>query len=454
MKVLFIQPYSLPESLAGDDTSMFEPLALEYLSAGIKDISQTQLIDMRLDKGLEKTVNDYQPDVVAITGYSVHVNAVKTIIKDIRLMNNNIKLVLGGHHASVAPEDFFDIQPDYIICGEGVYAFRELILSLKGSQKLTDLKDIEISTNQDIIILKQISVADLDNYPFPDRELSSKYRQHYFSYWMKPAATLRSSAGCKFKCSFCSLWGTYKGKYFVRKPEKILEEIMGIKEDIIYFCDDESFLDPQNMLKLAALLKENGVKKRYHMMVRADTVVKNKNVIAAWKEIGLDRVFIGVEGYDDSTLKKLNKGTTASINEQAIKYLQSLGMSIITNFIIVQDFEQKDFKALRDYVRRMKLSSAIFTVLTPLPGTQFFREVEDKLIDRQFEHFDVMHSMLPTKLPLKQFYKEIYKLYQGSSSIFERLKFIFQFKLKDIFVIIKLYSSVINKFKVLYKTTP
>ncbi|MDR3600909.1 MAG: radical SAM protein [Desulfosporosinus sp.] len=453
MKVLFIQPYSLPESLAGDDTSMFEPLALEYLAAGVKDICQTQLLDMRLDKSLEKTVNDYQPDVIGITGYSVHVNTMKSIIKDIRLLKNNIKFVLGGHHASVAPKDFFDIKPDYIICGEGVYAFRELILSLKGSKKLTDIDDVEISTQQEITILKQISVPDLDNYPFPDRELSSQYRQHYFSYWLKPVATLRSSAGCKFKCTFCSLWETYKGKYFIRKPENILKEIMSIEEKTIYFCDDESFLDPQNIMKLATLLKENGVKKRYHMMVRADTVVKNKEVIAAWQEIGLERVFIGVEGYNDSTLKKLNKGTTTSINEEAIKYLQSLGVSILTNFIIVQDFELKDFIALRNYIRRMKLSSVIFTVLTPLPGTQFYREVEDKLIDRQFEHIDVMHSLLPTKLPLKQFYKEIYKLYKESSSIYQRLRFISQFELKDIVVIIRLYRMVMNKLKVLYETT-
>jgi radical SAM superfamily enzyme YgiQ (UPF0313 family) len=190
------------------------------------------------------------------------------------------------------------------------------------------------------------------------------------------------------------------------------------------------------------------------MMVRADTIVKNKNVIAAWKEIGLERVFIGVEGTNDSILKRLNKGTTSTINEEAIKYIQSLKIQILSDFIIPQDFDYQDFADLKKYVRKMKLSSPIFTILTPLPGTPFFREVEDKLIDKQFEHFDVMHSMLKTKLPLREFYKEVYKLYKGSASLYQKYKFLSLLSIKDVIQVTKLYGAVTKKLKILYKKTP
>ncbi|OAT83626.1 B12-binding domain-containing radical SAM protein [Desulfotomaculum copahuensis] len=451
MKVLLIQPFSMPQSLAGDDTSMFEPLALEYLSAGVKGLCETRLLDMRLEKKLSQTLSEYRPDIVGITGYSVHVNVVRKIAVEVRAFDPEIKIVLGGHHASVAPDDFLDIAPDCIIRGEGVFVFRDVMVVYQGKKRFEDIQDVELNRQGGTVLLRPSTISDLNRYPFPDRELSRRYREHYFSYWMKPVATLRSSSGCKFKCSFCSLWETYRGKYYVRKPEKILEEILSIKEECIYFCDDESFLDPQNMKELAGLLKKHNVKKRYHMMVRADTVVRNKELLALWKEVGLERVFIGIEGYNDKLLKKLNKGTTAKINEEAIKYIQGLGVSILSDFIIDQEYDREDFKALRKYVKDMKLSSAIFTILTPLPGTQFFRNVEHMLIDREFEHFDVMHTLLPTKLPLRQFYKEVYTLYKNSSSVSERLKFISQFSLKDMITVIKLYRKVMAKLKNNYK---
>jgi radical SAM superfamily enzyme YgiQ (UPF0313 family) len=127
MKVLFVQPYNMLESVAGDDTSMFEPLALEYLSANIQDICQTYLIDMRLDKNIEKVIKEYKPDIIGITGYTVHVNSVKEIVRRIHAADDRIKVVIGGHHASVAYKDYFEISPDCIITGEGIYVFRELV---------------------------------------------------------------------------------------------------------------------------------------------------------------------------------------------------------------------------------------------------------------------------------------------------------------------------------------
>jgi radical SAM superfamily enzyme YgiQ (UPF0313 family) len=123
-------------------------------------------------------------------------------------------------------------------------------------QGLDSLNDINVTEQNGVIILRQKTVPELDKYPFPDRNLSSRYRHNYFSYWMKPVATMRSSAGCRFRCSFCSLWETYKGNYYIRKPENVLKEILEIKENIIYFCDDESFLEPSNMFELAQLIKK------------------------------------------------------------------------------------------------------------------------------------------------------------------------------------------------------
>jgi hopanoid C-3 methylase len=449
MKVLFIQPYISNESIAGDDTSMFEPLALEYLSGNIKDICETRLLDMRIEKRLNDCLDTYRPDVVGITSYTVHVNVVKSIIKEIKEFDNGIKIVVGGHHASVSPADFIDVNPDYIVKGEGIIVFRQIVEVLKGNIRINELESVEIDRLGSTIILKSIEEVPIGSFPYPDRVLSEKYRKEYFSYWMKPIASLRSSSGCKFRCSFCSLWERYNGRYYTRKPESVVEELKTIKEDIIYFSDDESFLDSENVNNLADLIRKSGIKKRYHMLVRADSVVKNKDILAKWKDIGLERVFIGMESAKDEFLKKINKGTSVKINEEAVKYLQNLGITVISDFIIDQEFDRSDFKKLRDYVRKLKLSSPVFTILTPLPGTRFYKENENQIIDKKWEHYDVMHTVLKTKLPIREFYKEFYRIYKNSASFFKKIEFISQFSFIDIVKIIKLYGNVLKKIKCL-----
>jgi hypothetical protein len=63
-------------------------------------------------------------------------------------------------------------------------------------------------------------------------------------------------------------------------------------------------------------------------------------------------------------------------------------------------------------VRRLKLSSPVFTVLTPLPGTVLFEELKERLSTVNYELFDLLHSVIPTSLSPDEFYKELADLYR------------------------------------------
>ncbi len=106
MKILLIQPAKPKQSLGGEDFHMFEPLALEYLAAGVAGDHDIRILDMRLDPDLDSALRDYQPDAVGITAYTVHVNTVKRLFRRIKEFNPRIVTVVGGHHATVMPEDF------------------------------------------------------------------------------------------------------------------------------------------------------------------------------------------------------------------------------------------------------------------------------------------------------------------------------------------------------------
>ncbi len=118
MKILLIQPAKPAKALGGEDFSVFEPLALEYLAAGVAPDHDVRILDLRLDRDLATVLRDYQPEVVGLTSYTVHVNTVKRLCQQIKTHNPETIIIVGGHHATVRPGDFATPCIDVIIAGE------------------------------------------------------------------------------------------------------------------------------------------------------------------------------------------------------------------------------------------------------------------------------------------------------------------------------------------------
>jgi hypothetical protein len=63
-------------------------------------------------------------------------------------------------------------------------------------------------------------------------------------------------------------------------------------------------------------------------------------------------------------------------------------------------------------VRQLKLQQAMYTILTPLPGTDLFDELRDQFITDNYEFWDLTHVVLPTRLPIREFYEEFADLFR------------------------------------------
>ena len=108
-------------------------------------------------------------------------------------------------------------------------------------------------------------------------------------------------------------------KYYKRRPKKIVEELDSIREEYVFFADDESLLDAQRMKMLAELIKQKGIKKKYFLYGRSDTIAKNPDLIRQWRDIGLERVFVGLEFFRNEDLKYISKKSTVNDNNKAVK---------------------------------------------------------------------------------------------------------------------------------------
>jgi len=200
----------------------------------------------------------------------------------------------------------------------------------------------------------------------------------------------------------------------------------------VFFADDESLVDAPRMKTLATMIREAGIQKRFFLYGRSDTIARNPDLLELWREVGLERVFVGLEFFRDEDLEDIHKGSTLRDNEQAVNVLQGLGIDIYASLILRPDWRKADFAACAQYCRDLDLDFATFAMLTPLPGTDFYQEVKEQMITHNYDYFDFIHTLLPTTLPLKDFYEEYYQLYQKAIPLTRRLAMLRKMPLREI----------------------
>jgi radical SAM superfamily enzyme YgiQ (UPF0313 family) len=446
MKILLIQPQSCDPLM--DQVYLFEPLALEYLGAGLKlDGHTVEILDARLEPNLEETCRRFQPDLVGLTGFTSHLNIIKGIGTRLKSTYPELLVVVGGHHATVQPEDFNVPGIDVVVIGEGVFTLREIIRASEQECGFKEIKGLAIPCPDGMLYTPPRPYTDLNELPFPDRTLTARYRHNYFSEWFKPLASIRTSLGCTARCNFCALWGITGGKYLRRDPAAVLEELMTIVEPNIFFCDDESMCDVKRMDRLADMIREAGIRKNYFLYGRVDTIVNHPELLAKWAKIGLSQVFVGMEDFSEARLTAMKKGITTEQQIQAAKILDDLGIMMYASFMVDPAYSSEDFSSLTAYVRRLKLKYATFTVMTPLPGTELHAEREKDILSHKPELYDMLHALLPTRLPQEEFYRELADLYAKAVPLYRVLPALFRFGLHGMILRIKLFSRLLVKIR-------
>lgn len=412
MKVLLVQPPSPPNIIGEGIAFLAEPLALEIVAAGIPH-HDVRILDMRIEPNLQKELEDFEPDIVGTTSYTPGVYQAQNVLKSVKYYNPDILTVIGGHHATVMPEDFNKEYVNVIVIGEGEVTFKELVDAHEKGEDFENIDGIAIPQNGELVFTqKRELIPNLDDMPLPARHLVENYRGQYFRQTWRPVASLMTSRGCPYRCTFCALWKVAGGKYRTHSPEFVVDKIANIEGKYIELTDDNALHDVKRAERIYELIKERGIQKTYKLFARANTVVKRPDIIEKWKEIGMKLILIGFESFRDSELKKINKATTVRTNNEAIRILHKNDVEIASYFIVDSNYDKEDFDALAEYVERMHLTQPFFTVLTPFPGTELYQEKSDELITQNYELFDLAHSVLPTKLPIKEFYECLANLYR------------------------------------------
>lgn len=415
MKILFVRPPVPRHTIGLKHVMICEPLELEYVAAGLGEEHELQIMDMILERGFLKRLKKFQPDIICTSCYISGVNEVIKLCRKAKTWNRNIKTIVGGVHASRCPEDFADPSIDCIVLGDGTSLIATLVNALEEDRSLLHIPGLAlpIARNKVLKTEGKAYMPKADTLPFPRRDLVAHLQHRYYYIFHRPVATMKTTWGCWYKCNFCFTWRITDGHPYSRSPESIVEELELIEAKDVYIVDDIFLIKSSRLTKLAQMIRERNIRKKYLVYARADYIAENEDIIAEWAELGLSAVFIGLEAATDSELDSMDKECTVDYNEEAIRVCRKHGVDIYGSLIPGPDYTEKEWKHLFHFIERNKLYYVNISPLTPMPGTLIWDMYKDRINVPREAHglWDLSHMLIDTKMPLKKYYRWLLKTY-------------------------------------------
>lgn len=423
MRLLLAYPNAHKEIIGYMDMgAIAEPIALEYVAAGAAlDGHEVRLLDLRLHReALEPTLLEFKPDVVGVTGYSMHVLRNLEICRRVKELLPGCRTAAGGHHATLEPVDYCEPEVDFVCVDEGVAAFRTVLRRLESGDANPVVPGVWSRVNGEFRFGGEAEAYDANLLPHPHRTIVPDDRGHYFIDYMKPIALMRTTVGCPYRCSFCSLWRIMDGRYYTRHVDDVVSELRDIPEHHVHLADDEPFVNGPRMKLLAEGIAAAGIQKEYYAYCRVDSFLRDRGLMKQWADIGLRRLFFGIESVLERELVSYNKKQSLRQILEAVRIAKDMGLGLFCGFIVHPSYTPEDFDELKRFIRTEGIDYPSFTIWTPIPGIADGGTDYSQVVARQpngrpdWSQFDLQHAVIPSRLPLDEFMHLYHSLWEVS----------------------------------------
>lgn len=320
---------------------------------------------------LKRTVNpsELDTDFLLLSCLTPTVNRGFEIAKEYKTLNPDGKVIIGGPHVTFIRDKGLEYV-DHVVMGEG----ENIIVDL-------------LKHGSDEKFIHGEAVKDLDTLPFIDWDILEGGEKG-------SCMPIMTSRGCPFACNFCSVTGMFGRKYRAMSPERVLEEVKRNNKRYIFFYDDNFTADLKRAHKIMDGLDDLDLKRNvWTAQVRSD-VAKDPELVEKMARSGCERVYIGFESINPKTLKTLKKSQTPEDISQAIQTLHKNEIKVHGMFMYGSDSDDPNVvKETVEFVKKSRIDSVQYMVLTPLPGTELFKKIESdgRLIHRNWEYYDGLH---------------------------------------------------------------
>lgn len=356
------------------------------------------------DAEIVRRVCALAPEVIML-GHSGSTSAHPVVSRITRLLRGKLldaAIVYGGvfptyHHREILAEE---PQIDVIVRGEGEETVLQVVRALESGELLCDVRGIAYRERGQIVATAAApTIADLDAYRVGWELIDHRH----YTYWGdKRAVVIQFSRGCPHPCNYCGQRGFWT-RWRHRDPKKLAAEIARLHREhgvIVFNFADENPTSSRLHWKAfcEALIAEN-VKVILVGSTRAGDIVRDRDILHLYKGAGVQRFLLGMETTDPATLELIRKGSTTTVDREAIRLLRQHGILSMATWVVGFE-EERSADHLRGLRQLLSYDPDQVQLLyvTPHRWTPFFELAKHRtVIQTNRERWDYKHQVLKTR---------------------------------------------------------
>jgi len=400
MKIVLVSMPDVAPVIMHESAFHMPNLGLASLAANLDDGHDVRIVDLIRKR---RNVRDYlgrvllslRPQVVGFSCMTWQYATCEKLIKLVRQLLPEAKIVLGGYHATLMYAEIGESESgrllDFLVRGEGEDAFRRLIRSLEGKEDIEDIPSISYPTGDGFVHNPKGELLDLKMLKVPVRD---KRRLTWGYHIMnRSSEVIETSRGCLRNCNFCSIRHMY-GRAFRSFPiERILADIDDIyyKRRVrwIFVSDDNFVMIPERVTELCeAIIARNY--RNLVLAVQADcvTISRNEAMVRKMSRAGFKSIFLGMENVSRKNLEIAKKGDIVDASRKAIALCHKYGIMIVGGMIFgFPDDGEQEIIDNYEFLKSTGADTAYCQILTPYPKTDIRQYLLDNdLVTNQYEY--------------------------------------------------------------------
>ena len=373
-----------------ENKALYFPIGLLTISDILDDIGIiNRIIDInrleRIDDFRSSILNEIQCMKYDFVGFYTRCDIfpyVLSISKEIKKVNKNVSIFLGGPEASAMPIKYlqkFDFI-DMIFVGESEVTIREYFSAIAKKQKTPHIRGLAYRKGNDIIYeYRDELISNLDT-------LSILNYKKLIDYDMSPLP-VEIGRGCPNNCIFCSTSIFWKRKYRFKSAKRIVIEIKKYIDEYnihdFYFIHDNILAGKDNILSLCEEIMHNEIDISWECSGRIDNI--DNESIALMKNAGCKSLYFGIETGSPNMQTVIGKRLDISRISSKLNIMDKYDLNCILSFIIgfpnetLEDVTQT-FKVAILSKQYKCVSYVQFHHLTVNTGTKLYDENCEKLI--------------------------------------------------------------------------
>ncbi len=321
-------------------------------------------------------VKTAQPFLVGISSlFTAYAAETLRTAKVIKTHHPTCKIVVGGHHPSVLPEQVMASSAvDFVIRGEGEVSMPLLAKALLDGSSYENIPGLVFRKSDGCLHIGDPAIMEhLEDYPLPATDLIAR---RYYGRNKKTSTAVVASRGCPWNCSYCSMGAASPFRYRRRSVASVIAEIEKAADQaeigFIDFEDENLSLERAWFLQLLEAIRKRfkGALPELRAMNGLLPSTLDEQVIVAMRAAGFRTLNLSLGSMEAAQLYRFQRPDVRRAFERALEIACSNGLQVVGYIIIGAPFQKPD-DSLNDLLYLSKRSVLVgASVFYPAPGSK------------------------------------------------------------------------------------